>query len=108
MNSQVIIEKIVEKMKAVDPSKRTIFVIYQINFTKADGTPSKSFVLDLKDLKIYEGKVDNADGELTVVDEDFYALASKKISFDDFVASGKAKMSGDLSALKTLVEKFYA
>ncbi|XP_055852891.1 non-specific lipid-transfer protein-like 1 [Episyrphus balteatus] len=107
MNSQVIIEKIMEKMQAVDPAERTIFVIYQFHFTKADGTPSKSFVFDLKDLKIYEGTTDKADGEVTIIDEDFYALVSKKMSLDEYIASGKAKMSGNVSDLKKLVEKYH-
>lgn len=63
--------------------------------------------LDLKDLKIYEGTTDKADGEVTIVDEDFYALVTKKMSLDDYISSGKAKLSGNTSALKELIEKYH-
>ncbi|XP_017845186.1 uncharacterized protein LOC108601771 isoform X2 [Drosophila busckii] len=101
MKSDEIIEKIRNRLKDADPDKRTVMSTFQFNFTDADGKLIKSMALD-----IYEGQTANADGRITIADEDFYLIGTKQTSFDQVVAEQKAQIDGDSDAINSMMAKF--
>ncbi|ALC47656.1 CG12269 [Drosophila busckii] len=106
MKSDEIIEKIRNRLKDADPDKRTVMSTFQFNFTDADGKLIKSMVFDFKALDIYEGQTANADGRITIADEDFYLIGTKQTSFDQVVAEQKAQIDGDSDAINSMMAKF--
>lgn len=107
MKSQPIIDKIVAKLETIDASKRTTFLIFQFNFNNADGSLLKSFVLDLKELKMYEGTANSPDSEISVGDEEFFLWATNQITYDELKSNDKVKITGNLEAVMKLMEKFH-
>lgn len=61
-------------------------------------------MVDLKDLKVYDGKAAGADVVINLKDEDFIAVGTKAISVHDAVGQGKVKMSGDEALFQALVD----
>ncbi|KAH8312717.1 hypothetical protein KR215_010347 [Drosophila sulfurigaster] len=106
MKSDEIIEKIRNKLKDSDPSKRTVVNTFQFNFTDTEGQLIKSMVFDFKALDIYEGKAPDADGSVTIADEDFYLVGTKQTTFDKILEQEKAKVDGDTDAINKMLEKF--
>lgn len=124
MKSDEIIEKIRNKLKESDPDKRTVVNTFQFNFTDADGKliksmgefmPSNLFVLladhltivfDFKALDIYEGKAPDADGRVTIADEDFYLVGTKQATFESMLQQEKAQVDGNTEAINKMLEKF--
>uniref|UniRef100_A0A1A9Z8A7 SCP2 domain-containing protein n=1 Tax=Glossina pallidipes TaxID=7398 RepID=A0A1A9Z8A7_GLOPL len=106
MQSDEIIEKIRNKLKESDPSKRTCMNIFQFNFTDAEGKLIKSMVFDFKELNIYEGTTESADTKIKVSDEDFFKIGCKQTTFDQLLAENKAQVEGDEGAFHQLLEKF--
>ncbi|XP_055852911.1 uncharacterized protein LOC129916797 [Episyrphus balteatus] len=107
MKSQPIIDKIVEKLQTIDASNRTTFLIFQFNFNASDGSLLKSFVLDLKDLKMYEGTAATPDSEITIGDEEFFMWATQQITYDELKANDKVQINGNLEAVMKLMDKFH-
>ncbi|XP_030573502.1 uncharacterized protein LOC115771781 isoform X2 [Drosophila novamexicana] len=101
MKSDEIIEKIRNKLKESDPEKRTVVNTFQFNFTDTDGKLIKSMALD-----IYEGKAPDADGRVTIADEDFYLVGTKQKSFEQILEQDKASVDGDAEAINKMLSKF--
>ncbi|KAM8706691.1 hypothetical protein ACLKA7_010887 [Drosophila subpalustris] len=101
MKSDEIIDKIRNKLKESDPGKRTVVNTFQFNFTDSDGQLIKSMALD-----IYEGKASDADGEITIADEDFYLVGTKQMTFEQMLQQEKVKLEGDADAINKMLEKF--
>lgn len=124
MKSDEIIEKIRNKLKESDPDKRTVVNTFQFNFTDADGKLIKSMgefmpsiltalladhltiVFDFKALDIYEGKAPDADGRVTIADEDFYLVGTKQTTFENILQQEKAQVDGNTEAINKMLEKF--
>ncbi|XP_034486792.1 uncharacterized protein LOC117791213 isoform X1 [Drosophila innubila] len=106
MKSDKIIDKIRNKLKESDPGKRTVVNTFQFNFTDTDGQLIKSMVFDFKALDIYEGNASDADGKITIADEDFYLVGTKQTSFEQILQQEKAKLEGDAEAINKMLEKF--
>lgn len=124
MKSDEIIEKIRNKLKESDPDKRTVVNTFQFNFTDADGNLIKSMgefmpsiwntfhadhltiVFDFKALDIYEGKAPDADGRVTIADEDFYLVGTKQTTFENILQQEKAQVDGNTEAINKMLDKF--
>ncbi|XP_032596523.1 uncharacterized protein LOC6568291 isoform X1 [Drosophila grimshawi] len=106
MKSDEIIEKIRNKLKESDPGKRTVVNTFQFNFTDSDGILIKSMVFDFKALDIYEGKAPDADGRVTIADEDFYLVGTKQKTFEQILEQDRAKIDGDAEAINKMLDKF--
>jgi len=63
-------------------------------------------VFDFKALDIYEGKASDADGKITITDEDFYLVGTKQTTFEQILQEEKAKLEGDAEAINKMLEKF--
>lgn len=63
-------------------------------------------VFDFKALEIYEGKATDADGKITIADEDFYLVGTKQMTFEQILQQEKAKLEGDAEAINKMLEKF--
>lgn len=87
----------------MDPNNRKVVGIFQLNIKAADGV--HAWVVDLKDLKVYEGTAANADATIGISDEDFIAVGSKQVSVADAQAQGKAEISGDKALAATLFDQ---
>ncbi len=61
-----------------------------------------SYVLDLKQGKVYEGIADKADCTLELCTEDFLGMATGKLNPQKLYFGGKLKISGDLMASQKL------
>jgi hypothetical protein len=60
MKCDAVIDRVKARVAAVDPNgPRKLVGIFQFNIECADGM--KPWVVDLKDLKVYEGTIDGAD-----------------------------------------------
>lgn len=101
MKCDAVINKIKERVAAVDPNNRKVVGVFQLKIKAADGV--HDWVVDLKDLKVYEGTA-AADGTIAISDEDFIAVGSKQISVADANAQGKAEITGD----KALIAQLFA
>ncbi|KAH8407089.1 hypothetical protein KR222_006117 [Zaprionus bogoriensis] len=106
MKSDEIIEKIRNKLKESDPDRRTVVNTFQFNFTDADGKLIKSMVFDFKALDIYEGNAPDADGRVTIADEDFYLVGTKQTTFENILQQEKARIDGNAEAINKMLEKF--
>ncbi|XP_062536180.1 non-specific lipid-transfer protein-like 1 [Armigeres subalbatus] len=103
MKSDAVVEKIKARVAGIDASgPRKVLGVFQLNIVAADGT--HELVVDLKGLKVYEGKVDGADVVINISDEDFIAVGTKSVSVHDAVEQGKVKMTGDEALFQALVD----
>jgi hypothetical protein len=105
LKSDKIWDKLQERLTTVDPNTRSLIAIFQVHL-KSGGEVAKSIgkrtvsisfctirsvknytfyptfsVLDLKDVKLFVGTVDNADAVLTLDDDDFCLIAAKQTTF---------------------------
>lgn len=103
MKCDAVIDKIKARVAAVDPNNRKVVGVFQLNIKAADGV--HAWVVDLKDLKVYEGTVGNACATIAISDEDFIAVGSKQISVADAQAQGKAEITGDKALAAQLFEQ---
>ncbi|XP_055377825.1 uncharacterized protein LOC129609737 isoform X1 [Condylostylus longicornis] len=106
MKSDSILERIQLKLNESDPSNRTLTNIFIFHFKDADGNFIKSVVLDLKNLKVFDGSIENPDVEINVSDDDFYLVGTKQISFDNLIETGKVQVNGNQTAFQKMLEKF--
>ncbi|XP_055377826.1 uncharacterized protein LOC129609737 isoform X2 [Condylostylus longicornis] len=82
MKSDSILERIQLKLNESDPSNRTLTNIFIFHFKDADGNFIKS------------------------VDDDFYLVGTKQISFDNLIETGKVQVNGNQTAFQKMLEKF--
>ncbi|CAK9228270.1 unnamed protein product [Sphagnum troendelagicum] len=73
---------------------------YQINIApKKIGIDEESFVVDLKNLKVYKGKCEGKpDATFSFADDDFMAVSSGSINPQMAFVRGKMKIKGSMSA----------
>lgn len=57
-------------------------------------------MIDLKDLKVYEGVADNADATITTDLATFALMLKKEITMDEAKAQGKATVEGNLELIQ--------
>ncbi|XP_053666844.1 uncharacterized protein LOC128715942 [Anopheles marshallii] len=86
--------------------KRTIhspFCLRLLKVTKAaDGL--HEIIVDLKALKVSDGKAGSPDVVINLKDEDFIAIGTKQVPVKDAVAQGKVSMTGDQNLFQALVD----
>ncbi|XP_055540869.1 peroxisomal multifunctional enzyme A [Wyeomyia smithii] len=103
MKCDGVIEKIKTRVAGIDASgPRKVLGVFQLNIQAADG--AHELVVDLKNLKVSDGKTANADVVINLKDEDFIAIGTKAISVHDAVEQGKVKITGDEALFQALVD----
>ncbi|XP_062536193.1 non-specific lipid-transfer protein-like 1 [Armigeres subalbatus] len=103
MKSDAVIEKIKARVAGIDASgPRKVLGVFQLNIEAADGV--HELVVDLKNLKVYDGKASGADVVINISDENFIAVGTKSVSVHDAVEQGKVKMTGDEALFQALVD----
>ncbi|KXJ76184.1 hypothetical protein RP20_CCG010199 [Aedes albopictus] len=103
MKCDAVVERIKARVAGIDASgPRKVLGVFQLNIEAADGV--HELVVDLKGLKVYEGKESGADVVINMKDEDFIAVGTKAISVHDAVEQGKVKMTGDEALFQALVD----
>lgn len=102
MKCDAVIDKIKARVAAIDKANQKVVGVFQLNIKAADGV--HTWVVDLKDLKVYEGTAANADGTIAISDEDFIAVGTKQVSVADAAAKGVAEVSGDKALVAQLFQ----
>ncbi|XP_058467430.1 non-specific lipid-transfer protein-like 1 [Malaya genurostris] len=103
MKCDAVIEKIKARVAGIDAAgPRKVLGVFQLTIEAADG--NHDLVVDLKDLKVSDGKVANADVVISLKDEDFIAVGTKAITVHDAVEQGKLKITGDEALFQALVD----
>uniref|UniRef100_A0A182PNM2 SCP2 domain-containing protein n=1 Tax=Anopheles epiroticus TaxID=199890 RepID=A0A182PNM2_9DIPT len=103
MKCDAVIEKIKARVAAIDPNgPRKVLGVFQLNIEAADGV--HEIVVDLKALKVSDGKAASPDVVINLKDEDFIAVGTKQIPVKDAVAQGKVTMTGDQNLFQALVD----
>lgn len=98
-----VVEKIRERIAAVDPSgPRKVVGVIQVDIQSDEGI--KHLTIDLKNLDVQESAADSADITLETDEETFVSVAQREISLNDALESGKAKLSGDTDLATALEE----
>ncbi|XP_038118062.1 uncharacterized protein LOC6048171 [Culex quinquefasciatus] len=115
LKSDLIWDKLNERLAQIDPTNRTFKVILLVHLQK-DAATVKSVVLDFDSLKIVEiergasGSGEYSAGRfeatLEIDDEDFFKVATKEVTFKELIEQDKAKVTGNKEAFITLDEKF--
>uniref|UniRef100_A0A182PNM3 SCP2 domain-containing protein n=1 Tax=Anopheles epiroticus TaxID=199890 RepID=A0A182PNM3_9DIPT len=102
MKCDAVIEKIKARVAAIDPNgPRKVLGVFQLNIEAADGV--HEIVVDLKALKVSDGKAASPDVVINLKDEDFIAVGTKQIPVKDAVAQGKVTMTGDQNLFQALI-----
>ncbi|XP_065084712.1 non-specific lipid-transfer protein-like 1 [Ochlerotatus camptorhynchus] len=103
MKCDAVVEKIKARVAGIDANgPRKVLGVFQLNIEAADGL--HELVVDLKGLKVYEGKASGADVVINMKDDDFISVGTKTVSVHDAVEQGKIKMTGDEALFQALVD----
>lgn len=103
MKSAEFIEKIKERFNGIDKNaERKCPGVFQFNIVAADQT--KILIMDLKNLEMNDSTTLPIDATITISDEDFYLMGTKKLSGKDAREQGKITCTGNLE----LVEKMFS
>jgi 3-hydroxyacyl-CoA dehydrogenase/3a,7a,12a-trihydroxy-5b-cholest-24-enoyl-CoA hydratase len=94
-NSFLVLQHYVEKNPDLARKVQTVF---QFKITN----PDASWVIDLKQGKVYEGTDPKADTTLEIADADYLAMASGKANPMALFSGGKLKISGNVMASQKL------
>lgn len=97
MSVSDIIERIRAKMAAVDPNgPRKCTGIVQINLS------DQSWTMDLNQLTMVEGSVDEPNATFDMDNESFVELGNRSLDIDVAIAEGRVKVVGDKELLCAL------
>lgn len=103
MKSQAIINKIIERVAAIDPSSdRTVLGVFEYKIKTDDGV--YKFYMDLKNLKTGESTSEKIDVTIETTDDDFVFVSTQKLNAKDAIAQGKMTVTGNME----LAEKLFA
>ncbi|XP_053694153.1 sterol carrier protein 2 [Sabethes cyaneus] len=103
MKCDAVVEKIKARVAGIDAKgPRKVLGVFQLNIEAADG--AHELVVDLKNLKVTDGKVSDADVVINLKDEDFIAIGTKAITVHEAVEQGKVKITGDEALFQALVD----
>jgi 3-hydroxyacyl-CoA dehydrogenase/3a,7a,12a-trihydroxy-5b-cholest-24-enoyl-CoA hydratase len=94
-NSFLVLQNYIEKNPDL---ARKIQTVFQFKISN----PEASWVIDLKQGKVYEGVDPKADTTLEIADEDYLAMASGKANPMALFSGGKLKISGNVMASQKL------
>uniref|UniRef100_A0A1L8DZ90 Putative sterol carrier protein 2 n=1 Tax=Nyssomyia neivai TaxID=330878 RepID=A0A1L8DZ90_9DIPT len=98
--SDAVFEKIKLRIEKIDPANRQVENIYKWNIT-VGGKVAKTWVLDLKNVKLYVGDSPDVECTITVSDDDMYALGTGGLTAKDALAQDKLDVDGNIElALK--------
>ncbi|XP_059610851.1 non-specific lipid-transfer protein-like 1 isoform X2 [Phlebotomus argentipes] len=98
--SDEVFEKIKVRITKIDPANRQVEHVYKFNITK-DGKVAKTWILDLKNVKLFPGDSPDVECTLTMSDDDFYAMGTGSLPAKDALAQDKLDVDGDIElALK--------
>ncbi|KAG0554097.1 hypothetical protein KC19_12G062300 [Ceratodon purpureus] len=83
--------------------------VYQINIApKKMGFEEESFVVDLKNLKVYKGKAEGKpDATFSFLDSDFIGVATGKTNPQMAFIRGKMKIKGSMSAAQKFTPEIF-
>lgn len=99
MSVSEIVERIKAKMAAVDPNgPRKCSGIVQINLS------DQSWTMDLDQLTMVEGSVDEANATFDMDNETFVELGNRSLDIDAAKAEGRVRVVGDKELLNALRE----
>lgn len=99
MSVSDIIDRIKSRMAAVDPNgPRKCTGIVQINLS------DQSWTMDLEQLSMVEGSVDEANATFDMDDQTFVELGNRSLDIDSAMAEGRVKVVGDKEMLQALRE----
>jgi len=97
-----VFAKIQEVLDTVDPNKpdRKAVHVFKIKITQ-NGEVVKTMVLDLVNIKFYEGD-DEAECTLTIPDDILVDIVLNKVETTGLITSGKVTVDGDVELAKVL------
>lgn len=74
IGSEEVFKKIEARLLKIDPNDRKVLHVFKFTITDESGTALKSWILDLKEVKVYEAK-NNEPGEVTLTMKDSTMVA---------------------------------
>ena len=94
--------KIQARLGTVDKNNRKVVSVFKLKI-RQNGAVVKTMILDLVDLKFYEGDVD-ADCTMIIDDQDLCDIVNKKADSSELLKQGKFQVEGKVELLKQLKE----
>ncbi|XP_053681798.1 uncharacterized protein LOC128732551 [Sabethes cyaneus] len=103
LKSDAVFAKISKRLESVDPSNRQVEHVYKFKITQG-GKVVKSWILDLKNVKLSES---DADAEATLIMEDdiMFAIGSGTLPAKEAMAQDKMEVEGQVELI-FLLEPF--
>jgi len=102
--SDEVFARIAKRMETIDPANRKVLHIYKFIITDNSGTVLKRWILDLKNVKLYESD-DAAECTLTLTDELMVGIGNKTTNAKEALNADKIGVEGELELL-WLLEPF--
>ncbi|XP_058813824.1 uncharacterized protein LOC131677798 [Topomyia yanbarensis] len=105
LKSDEVFAKIAKRLESIDPNNRTIEHVYKFKITKS-GKVVKSWILDLKNVKLYESE-DAAEATLTMEDDIMFSIGTGALPAKEAMAQDKMEVEGQVELI-FLLEPFIA
>lgn len=101
LKSESVIERVRARLDKIDPANRQVTNVYKVKIT-VGGNVTKSWILDLKNVKLYEGD-DSAECTLICDDQAFLDIADKKMEAKEAREKGLLSVEGEMDLAMKLV-----
>ncbi|XP_058115774.1 peroxisomal multifunctional enzyme type 2-like [Anopheles ziemanni] len=105
LKSDAVFERIAKRLETIDPNNRQVQQIYKFRIQQ-NGTVVKSWVLDLKAVKLTESD-GPAEATLTMEDDIMFALGTGAMPAKEALAQDKLDVEGQVELI-FLLEPFIA
>uniref|UniRef100_A0A182JWR3 SCP2 domain-containing protein n=1 Tax=Anopheles christyi TaxID=43041 RepID=A0A182JWR3_9DIPT len=105
LKSDSVFERIAKRLETIDPNNRQVQQVYKFRIQQ-NGTVVKTWVLDLKAVKLTEGD-SPAEATLTMEDDIMFALGTGAMPAKEALAQDKLDVEGQVELI-FLLEPFIA
>ncbi|EAA08376.4 peroxisomal multifunctional enzyme type 2-like [Anopheles arabiensis] len=105
LKSDPVFERIAKRLESIDPNNRQVQQVYKFRIQQ-NGTVVKTWVLDLKAVKLTEGD-GPAEATLTMEDDIMFALGTGAMPAKEALAQDKLDVEGQVELI-FLLEPFIA
>lgn len=97
-----IFKRIQGRLDKIDPANRTILNVFKFVLTDDSGAVVKSWILDLKNVKLYESATDEGECTLKLKEATMVAICSGQLDSTKALNDDLIEVDGNLELLQLL------
>lgn len=97
-----LFKRIQERLTKIDASKRTVLHVYKFILTDDSGATVKSWILDLKNVKLYESATDEGECTLKMKESTMVAICTGQMDSTKALNDDLIDVDGNLELLQLL------